>query len=1484
MNEIKKTSCLLKQKKMSKNLTDTLACRKAQRVFDACRIMSVKTCKKTMGKSETWPEPELVEATERLTYTQRHKGSLAIHSNRTGRMLWAACLVHLCRALNQDRQAMVIGSDTFCATVYNPREFKRLMDLAEQIVGDADSLEGGIVEPPAAGRGADVLDWQHALAVIHKQQEKMRKEDSWDGHLPHLPEDFRDHPYLDNNKFYKKHLVHTLREVQSAFGVLHSGTSGNSLEATFYRAAAHDGRDVEVAVAQGDLDRLSALIGSADDCFGGCSVAPKGRIRPLVTHPAEERDRQPRFRPLFNTLVIFPDADQMFSQSPERMLALLEMIRREPTCQVHYGMSEFRMEQMALVTSAMESLCLPQPQRYPLVEHAFSLQSNSWVKSTVVRSPAVLSPEERVGVEMRHPGVIGSRPLSVPGRLVMRLPPPLGTLSSPADLFRQTMDRKLLVSVAFPPPVLPGGLETEHIQQPEDAKDGKPKKDAVPSDLESAVQRYMSKGLLSISENEVRCKMDLVAGSLASNIYGKHLVVVHDDPECLLAVADAVNARVRGEKAYPEVPPGMHVWQVGNTPRPERDAPSPFLCLLSTEEDAAAALGGGTPRSLFRECAAIVCTRRVFLSIGLPREMGIYHVYLLPEKVNVTELHRGPRFGGVDVLHVWDYAVPLSSPALMGSPVAVRGPFAPSPKDCRARDKKTATKPFVVMPTAHGFGRQLEYLGAAAERTTAAYGVLEGIAEYERRYFGPRFRAYAESGPSMSGVLELLRKSTASANHADRAARLCEAWRRRSGVSDAQYIRVSTALSAILGSDRFRIYSRARQESECEDLVRKMSAHSLMLYNIKAELQGLESMLQALRTSNHSTGLFPHFRLPSVHVRTGAVSDLLDPAGLHPGGSASVMQVAGVTSAKVALLDRLRLQTMEAQVATWRAFVACQGLRKPPSQRTKIELAVRPVLCPHAMALARSRAVAFQGAANVGERVPLVFGVSRGGLGRLEGGFLPLATAAGAVGLPYLINYFGQKYKKKAETKAKKHKKKKVQFADEDEVIETPSVEAAKGKASTHKKKRSPARKRALRRLRVAPPHASDRLALPSVRTTGGRRRLDRAMNRWVREREAESMSDDATDYESKVRGLPFSFLLSENELSTLIARNATNASNRIKATIKAQDLDIEETVRQLKKFQQDSKKNGGFKKAYNFLANLIGATPYEMPSMKSKAPKKLLEEKKKLDAAIDQLETDIADTKAQLKTGLGAARKRQLQRALDQIQREKKVAQEQRERLVEDIEDYEETVTIKGGAIPAVSSIATAPPSAGSLSFGPVSVASLVPDLRVPEATPASTVKVVLPHDRNASVPPQIIRAWENGMVVLPSGSLLSTGKAVSPAAVSSSRLRVLENVLEMELENEMRKQHKAAVGRVCETLTDPHTLFVSSLVRVSFDCKEDKKHKLKMLGCSYKCNDLEMKDLADVSTTRTYEYGVTGSEKYKSFIWRAGNSPVRLSVLSGL
>ena len=259
--------------------------------------------------------------------------------------------------------------------------------------------------------------------------------------------------------------------------------------------------------------------------------------------------------------------------------------------------------------------------------------------------------------------------------------------------------------------------------------------------------------------------------------------------------------------------------------------------------------------------------------MGLPREMGL-PVYLLPETVSVTHIHRGPH-AGVDVLHV---GLPdaLVVPRGCRVPVTVGGPFAPPAMECTEKNDHDAVRPNRVR------AGQLGYLSAVAERTTTAYAILEGIEQYEKTYFGP-FSASARSRAPHLGRPELLRKSTTKQT----TPTVCCGGVRRGGAAAGSRTR------SIYGSPRrstrswganwFRIYGLARREEDCDDLVRQMSAHSLVLYNIKAELHGLDSMLRTLRSSEH-TGVLPH----SPALRGHQVGDgvgFAEPLRLVPRGS-----------------------------------------------------------------------------------------------------------------------------------------------------------------------------------------------------------------------------------------------------------------------------------------------------------------------------------------------------------------------------------------------------------------------------------------------------------------------------------------------------------------------------------------------------------------------------------------------------------------------
>ena len=83
----------------------------------------------------------------------------------------------------------------------------------------------------------------------------------------------------------------------------------------------------------------------------GNPLMPKGRIRPLVTYPEEELDGRPRFRPLYNTVLVVADADNLSAQNPDAMRYVTELVRDEPTCQAHYFVTEFHSGDVAALTA-----------------------------------------------------------------------------------------------------------------------------------------------------------------------------------------------------------------------------------------------------------------------------------------------------------------------------------------------------------------------------------------------------------------------------------------------------------------------------------------------------------------------------------------------------------------------------------------------------------------------------------------------------------------------------------------------------------------------------------------------------------------------------------------------------------------------------------------------------------------------------------------------------------------------------------------------------------------------------------------------------------------------------------------------------------------------------------------------------------------------------------------------------------------------------
>ena len=94
--------------------------------------------------------------------------------------------------------------------------------------------------------------------------------------------------------------------------------AGPDQERVFYNCC--DAPEFSVAISSNSVSQINMLLGKVQtnprDCHHGCCLFPKRRLRPLYTYPIEERDGLPRYRPFFNTAIIFPDAEQLFELVP----------------------------------------------------------------------------------------------------------------------------------------------------------------------------------------------------------------------------------------------------------------------------------------------------------------------------------------------------------------------------------------------------------------------------------------------------------------------------------------------------------------------------------------------------------------------------------------------------------------------------------------------------------------------------------------------------------------------------------------------------------------------------------------------------------------------------------------------------------------------------------------------------------------------------------------------------------------------------------------------------------------------------------------------------------------------------------------------------------------------------------------------------------------------------------------------------------------
>ena len=886
-------------------------------------------------------------------YHQTRKGAVCIHSDQTRKLLTMAGIARQFEKSHPSSQVMLIGSQMFADSMFNEKEFRRMVKLSETSVLDsvpnrslvpevplqsmvnlsvgissAIPIVSGVVNlpqslpPKPSGTGdrtvvrretvvsADeptdaLLDWSYNLEVIHKLDKNFGAR---------CPRYF--HPAFAAAPAVplEKNVLFTLPEVCATFGL-----SSNLQDKYFTECCRKP--DLLDAVLNNLHDSLNGMIGSADKSvyIEGCLLYPRRRRRPLYTYPVEERDRVSRLRPLFNTVLIVSDVDRLFAEDPDRLSRLIEAVRAEPTCRAFYFMSDFYGSQLGLVSSLMESLCLPQPKTKLHVE-AYSVARESWVTVDEVHNPG--TPSE-ASVRVRLDGQpSGSSMVEVHRSMIRRTPVRIGRVTSPAMLSKYVFENHITISVMFPTPVVPCTLRTIGPDETEQVE--------AYTQAAAAEGDFSSLGL----NRAIARKLDLIGKSVLSNVFGKHLVVSHNG--CAMVTAKSILARFQKSPSFPQSPRGLRAWRVGRTAFP--DDVSCVLCVIEDDEAANRVLS--QPPEVLSSCLAFIVPRCVFESAGLFQGLGIRHVYLMDHRMRVTVFHATDGGSGLSILHVWDYVV-HSVPNL--------------PADQKPKKRQ----PFIRGDNGKSLRAALQKM-AKNQPHLDAYALLEDIVRKEKQVFGSRYQAYLTTGASIEFLLHQLRSASTSRFDPQAALDTCRKWRARNDIGEKKYVQVLSAVQAIFGSDLFLEYNNRRRKRRCDNLLDAMRVNAILLFNISRELEDIESAARLL------------VEMPDISVLSPAYSFRVWSSDAVSSPELSMSQILDHVRDQTQGLNRLREIVVANQEDLWSRLLTCNGLLKSRY------FVFNPVGCSKARSRALSAAAHFQRrmmAPQDDRTVPLLFGI-----------------------------------------------------------------------------------------------------------------------------------------------------------------------------------------------------------------------------------------------------------------------------------------------------------------------------------------------------------------------------------------------------------------------------------------------------------------------------------------------------------------------------
>ena len=709
------------------------------------------------------------------------------------------------------------------------------------------------------------------------------------------------------------------------------GVMGPSILQIFAEQVVHAGVPIN------DLHHQSL---PANEFYGGNPLMPVERVRPLTTYPEEELDSLPRFRPLFNTVVVVADADNMAAENPTGMQYLMDLIRHEPTCTAHYFVTEFHSDNVGALTRMCDSLRPPVKQVEAQITELYDIASAAWTPVAVVREG-----QGQTTVEFKEKllQTKSNRTFAVVPNLVRQYSQ-CEALSSPRILKEFLEQNKICVRLHMTPPTLMA------LEGPKDGNPGTSVASEVTdgNDIDeedvAAVKCAMKEGRFGddAHSDAVRLKLKHMADNLKGDKgFGKQLLVCNEP--CVNTYAGFLKKNggsglkvldLSKEKSWNQISRYQKP-----VPTPEDAIEVPKLIVVVRKVAELDRFAAEVQPRVLRRTRVYVVERQVFEQRGVPRMLGVRHVFLMGNDIRLALIASDPtNTGRFAVVTVWKYAVAAApGPFSRANNLANTSALAFASKNDPAFPKrglgfsateKPSHEDFLLQPwlfsgeptvAQRWKASQRGDIGGARRLSRTMLGIdfLEDIAEEERKSFEDGlFDLHARGGVTMEDIVDQLQNPDVKSFDGQAILRSTREWVNRVKLKPGMHDMVLAAVQAILNGETYRAYAGAARVRRCVGLRKRIAVYAALLHKIRAESVELQEAVRALvRGSGRATGALPMLLAEDAAGKTVNLVMTLDKAAL----------VASARS-KHTMLDAYRRSVIVGLRAAWNELKQCPKL------------------------------------------------------------------------------------------------------------------------------------------------------------------------------------------------------------------------------------------------------------------------------------------------------------------------------------------------------------------------------------------------------------------------------------------------------------------------------------------------------------------------------------------------------------------------------